>query len=153
MKKFFNTTVPVLFLFSLIFCACEKPVIPPPDFIVIDAPKFTIKYKWTPRDQNPANVKDSSGSGNINNGEGNVHYLLDPYLHGSGICKGGTWNASITEQPKNSSPRIISQDAKTGEVDFIPYTTGTYKIKITYTCPDCSKTYEATITIEVTTIK
>lgn len=143
MKKLIQTTMPVLFLLSLIFSACDKPVVEPPKPDKNHGADFWINYKWTPKDKTNPDVR---GTGNVAEGENNVEYTLDPYLHGSGICPNGTWTYTI-ESSKDATP-TISQDAK-GIVTFMPYSGGLYKITIMYNCPGWNKVYSQTITINV----
>ena len=140
MKKLFKTSMPVLFLLSLVFTSCDKEEVKNPAPANPNNAVFWINYKWT----NAAGVA-KSGSGDIKDGEKGKAYKLDPYLHGAGICNNGQWSYKVEFGNKDY---IASQDPKTGEVTFVPGSTGTYTITITYTCPDGTK-YSATITITV----
>ena len=140
MKKLFKSFIPVLALFSLFFTSCEK-----------DSPAgandpnavFWINYKYTAP---PPNQASGSGSGNIANGIVHAVYLLDPYLHGSGICQGGKWSFTVKPNPKTAT-FAATQNQKTGVVTFSGGSSpATYEITITYTCPDGSS-YSATISI------
>ncbi len=138
MKKLFKSFIPVLALISLFFSSCKKEN-PVPDANAL----FYINYSYTAP---PPNQGNGSGSGNIANGIVRAVYILDPYLHGSGICQGGTWSFTVKQNPK-AAAFAATQDPKTGKVTFIPGSSpATYKITITYTCPD-GTSYSATITI------
>jgi hypothetical protein len=141
MKKLLKSFIPVLALFSLFFTSCEKEKqmqnTADPNAV------FSINYKYTA--QTPIQVS-GSGSGNIANGIVHAVYLLDPYLHGSGICQGGKWSYKVKPNPKTAT-FAATQDGKTGVVTFIGGSSpATYDITITYTCPDGSS-YSATISI------
>lgn len=141
MKKLFKSFIPVLALFSLFFASCEKEKqkqnAADPNAV------FWINYKYTTPAPNQAS---GSGKGNIANGIVRAVYLLDPYLHGSGICQGGKWSFTVKPNPR-TAVFAATQDQKTGAVTFIGGSSpATYQITITYTCPDGSS-YSATITI------
>lgn len=140
MKKLIQSTMPVLFLLSLIFSACDKPEVKNPNPVNPNGAVFWINYKWT-----NSKGEAKSGSKEITDGEKGKVIHLDPYLHGSGICCDGTWGYTVEFGNKVYGS---TQDPKTGEVTFIPGSPGTYKITITYTCPDGTK-YSASITITV----
>ena len=137
MKKLFKSFIPVLALFSLFFTSCEKENTADPNAV------FSIKYKYTAPAPNQAS---GSGSGNIANGIVHAVYLLDPYLHGSGICQGGKWSFTVKPNPRTAT-FAATQNNKTGVVTFSGGSSpATYEITITYTCPDGSS-YSATISI------
>ncbi len=137
MKKLFKSFIPVLTLLSLLFSSCDKEH--PVDANAL----FYITYTYTAP---PPNQGSGSGSGDIAKGIVHAVYNLDPYLHGSGICKGGTWSYDVKPNPK-TAVFFSTQDPKTGMVTFSPGSTAAvYTITITYTCPDGSS-YSATITI------
>ena len=141
MKQLFTKTIPVLFLLSLIFSSCDKEN--PANPANPGTATFWINYKYTPK--TPPQT-EQSGSGNITNGQTGVMFHLDPYLHGSGICNDGKWSYKVQAPAGNTW--VASQDPKTGKVDFITGTPGTYTITITYTCPD-GTSYSASISITV----
>ena len=137
MKKLFKSFIPVLALFSLFFASCKKENTAGPNAV------FSIRYKYTAQ---PPNQASGSGSGNIANGIVHAVYLLDPYLHGSGICQGGKWSFTVKPNPRTAT-FAATQHEKTGVVTFSGGSSpATYDITITYTCPDGS-TYSATISI------
>ena len=137
MKKLFKSLIPALALFSLFFTSCEKENTAGPNAV------FWINYKYTAP---PPNQASGSGSGNIANGIVHAVYLLDPYLHGSGICQGGKWSFTVKPNPRTAT-FAATQNNKTGVVTFSGGSSpATYDITITYTCPDGSS-YSATISI------
>ena len=137
MKKLFKSFIPVLALFSLFFASCKKENTAGPNAV------FSIRYTYT---ASPPNQASGSGSGNIANGIVHAVYLLDPYLHGSGICQGGKWSFTVKPNPRTAT-FAATQHEKTGVVTFSGGSSpATYEITITYTCPDGSS-YSATISI------
>ena len=144
MKKLIKTTMPVLFLLSLIFSACEKPAVNNPQPVKPNNGAFSINYKWTPKG---VGEKQKSGSGDITNGETTVRFQLDPIPWGGNCCQGGKWAVYVTP-PYNNAIYIKDQDAKTGQVGFVAHTAGTYQVMITFTCPD-GTSYVSTISITV----
>lgn len=137
MKKLFKSFIPVLALVSLFLSSCDKEQ--PGD----GKATMSIKYNYTATQPNQGS---GSGSGNIANGIVHAVYILDPYLHGSGVCANGRWSYTVTQAPK-AATFIATQDSKTGAVTFVPGSSpATYTITITYTCPDGTP-YSGTITI------
>ena len=142
MKKLMNATMPVLFLMSIIFSACEKPEVQKPQPAAPVPVTFTINYKWTPK---AAGEKVKTGTGDITEGENGVLYLLEPNLKGDGICCDGKWTFTVDTKENNYG---ATQHIKTGVVSFTPTRFGTYKITIVYTCPGGTK-YTQTITVTI----
>ena len=142
MKKLLNATMPVLFLLSLIFSACEKTEVQKPQPAAPVPVTFTINYKWTPK---AVGEKVKTGTGDIAGGETGVLYLLEPNLKGDGICCDGKW--TFTPETKETD-YSATQHQKTGVISFRPNRFGTYKFTIVYTCPGGAK-YAQTITVTI----
>lgn len=136
MKKLFSNSAIALVLFSFFAVSCDKVKPAPP----VPAPMaMEAATNFTPKGE----TKPKVVKGDLE-GERGLAYYIVPKLT---VCKCiGVWTFDITA-PKNTNFNK-EQDKKTGTVGFITMSGGTYKITITYTCPDGSSV-SATVTITV----
>ncbi len=136
MKKLFKNSTIVLVLLSFFATSCEKeiPAPPAPAPMTMEASTtFTPSGATTPKV-----VK-----GDIEDGERAITYIIKPKLN---VCNcTGIWSFTVAELNNNQYSGGI--DKRNGEVRFMSMISGTYKITITFTCPDGSS---ASTTVNIT---
>ena len=141
MKKLLKISTVALILFSFIATSCEKqnPVPPPPLVVVVMVMETTTSFTA------PGATKPTVVKGDIEEGVRGVTYTIVPKLN---VCNCvGKWSFTIAELNNNQYSGGI--DIRNGEVRFMSMLSGTYKITITYTCPNGSSvSTTATITIK-----
>ena len=143
MKNLFTKSAIALVLFSMFAISCNKKGGLPENNNPVPADKgIENTTTWTPKGSNTPIVT----KGDIKNGDVGVPYKLEPKLSKDLEGCEGTWNVTV-EGPANAQ-YAAPFSAKKGYVTFTPLTAGTYKIKLTYTCP-CGTSIAITITITV----
>jgi hypothetical protein len=137
MKKLFSISTIAVILLSFLVTSCDKetPVAPP-----VPAPMtMEATTTWTPNGETKPKVE----KGDFEGVRGMAYYIV-PKLN---VCNcNGTWTYDV-EAPKNTAFNK-DQNKTTGTVGFITMSYGTYKIIITYTCPNGSSVSK-TVTITV----
>lgn len=135
MKKLLKYSAMAFILFIAASCEKENPAPPAPVPMVMEAStSFTA----------PGATKPTIVKGDIEEGVRGITYTIKPVLN---VCNcAGIWTFKVAELNNNQYSGGV--DKRNGEVRFMSMLSGTYKITITFTCPDGSSV-STTVSITV----
>jgi len=121
-----------------------KPVLQGP-LCACDDPKIKIRVTWTYKPACGNRVDTVSGypvGNKLTNRDAGTWFRVDAEIHNC-ICPGGGFSNKVT----TTSTSYGYSDPPGGSVGLTSYSSGTFTVKFTYTCPCNGKTVSETLTI------